>query len=109
MNKSLKDVFTKFTGQRYFADPGDGGAASKGSDGQGNSGDNPPEIDPALSDVNLEALSKLPEEDRKAILGDLATKVKNLQAIGTKKSEEYATKLEELQGKLADAKVVEDI
>ena len=109
MNKSLKDVFTNLTGQRYFADPGEGGAASGGSDGQGNSGGKPSEIDPALSDVNLEALSKLPEEDRKAILGAMTTKVENLQAIGTRKSEELADKLKEYESKIADAKVVEDI
>ena len=105
----LKDNFINPMGQRYFADPGGGGAGSGGSGGQGGSGGNPPDKDPTLSDVNLDALSKLPEEDRKAVLAAVTTKVKNLQAIGTKKSEEYASKLEALQDKLADAKVVEDI
>lgn len=105
----LKGVSTGNFGQRYIVDPKTGGTATGGSGGQGDSGDNLPEIDPALSDVNLEALSKLPEEDRKAVLEAMTTKVKNLQAIGTKKSEEYTTKLEELNSKLADAKVVEDI
>lgn len=110
MFKLLKDLsYFPFGQVRFFAPEGEGGAGSTGSDGQGGSGDNPPEIDPALSDVNLEALSKLPEEDRKVVLDAVTTKVKNLQAIGTKKSEEYATRLEEVQSKLADAKVVEDI
>lgn len=109
MNKLLKDVFTYITGQPLFVVPDEGGAASGGSGGQGNSGDNLPEIDSALSDLNLEALSKLPEEDKKAILGEFTTKVKNLQAIGTKKSEELADKFKEYESKIADAKVVEDI
>lgn len=108
----LDDVLAAAGGQPrfYFADPSSGGgAASPGAGGQGASGNLPPDIDPALSDVKLDALAKLPEEERKEVLGALATKIKNLQAIGTKKSEEYAAKLEELQSKLEDVKLVENI
>ena len=105
----LKDVSTLNFGQRYIDDPNTGGGASGGSGGQGNSGDNPLEIDPALSDVKLEALSKLSEEDRKVVLDAITVKVKNLQAIGTKKAEELAIKLQEYEGKIADAKIVENI
>src|SRR3990167_2555133 len=78
----------------YYAPEGDVGAAQGGSSGKGEGNQL---LDGSISDMKLDILNKLPEEERKAVLTEITNKVKNLQSISTKKSEELSKQLKELE------------